>query len=310
MGLKISVIIPTYRREQLLINTITSVLNEINRSGLQEVSELLVVDQTEEHSCEVKRQLENLLQYSPLFHLVYTDIPNLPRARNIGIRQAKGDIIVFLDDDVELLPDFFNACLDAYKNHMCDAVTGKVILKNKGSNILLSEQSSFKKKMKRFLMSFWGNKAFIISSGGLVLSNTISDTEMKVDGGQGCNMTFKRSVFQRIGYFDENYIGNALREETDIFVRMQRQGLSVWYTPSMALNHIMENVGGTRSEQGLTYWEKYFFNQCYFYQKNFKFGLGRIRIMIAFDYLKCRRKFDVGKLLKDSFEKACREINV
>ena len=48
----ISVVIPTYRREQVLIDTIRALNNELVRDV-----EIIVVDQTEKHTSDVQRQL-------------------------------------------------------------------------------------------------------------------------------------------------------------------------------------------------------------------------------------------------------------
>jgi glycosyltransferase involved in cell wall biosynthesis len=41
--------------------------------------------------------------------------PNLPAARNAGICAAKGDIILFVDDDVRIEPDYIAAHVGNYE---------------------------------------------------------------------------------------------------------------------------------------------------------------------------------------------------
>jgi len=48
----------------------------------------------------------------------------LSTARNVGIKHANGDIIVFVDDDVLLCPDWAEKMVEAYKDNAIIGVTG------------------------------------------------------------------------------------------------------------------------------------------------------------------------------------------
>jgi glycosyltransferase involved in cell wall biosynthesis len=53
--------------------------------------------------------------------VIYSDYPKLTNARNIGIRHAKGDLILFCDDDI--IPS--SKMIEVHvKNHNIDAVGG------------------------------------------------------------------------------------------------------------------------------------------------------------------------------------------
>lgn len=287
--MKLTIIIPTYKREHVLCNTINSVLQNIEDSSLSENDvELLIIDQTNEHISEVADFLREISKRDNV-HYILELTPNLPNARNIGIQQSSGDIILFLDDDVDLHSGFLDRLINCYDNSIISSVVGGVTLVNQSDgNILLHNDSWLKKIIRTFFVKTIGHgRAFSISSLGFILSETDCQREGWVDAGRGCNMSFRRVVFDKINLFDTNYRGNALREETDLFYRMKKVGLRVWYCPSMRVNHIMSNTGGCRYEQPVQYWDTYFFNQCYFYLKNFHFSLSRVRLILAFDLLKC-----------------------
>lgn len=94
--MKISVIIPTYNRISSLIETLDSYSMSIEKPF-----EILVIDQSKEN---YKKKLEN--RYKNL-NIKYfrSDIPSGTIARNIGIKNSKGDILLFSDDDIEIEKD-------------------------------------------------------------------------------------------------------------------------------------------------------------------------------------------------------------
>jgi len=305
--MKLTIIIPTYKREHVLCNTINSVLQNIEDSSLSENEvELLIIDQTSEHISEVADFLREISKRNNV-HYILELMPNLPNARNVGIQQSSGDIILFLDDDVDLYNGFLDCLINCYDNSIISSVVGGVTLVNQSDgNILLQNNNWLKKIIRTFFFKTIGHgRAFSISSLGFILSETDSQHEGWVDAGRGCNMSFRRVVFDKVNLFDTSYRGNALREETDLFCRMKKAGLRVWYCPSMRVNHIMSNTGGCRYEQSVQYWYTYFFNQCYFYLKNFHFSLFRVRLILAFDLLKCHHNnIKISNLVDNAYHEA------
>jgi len=50
--------------------------------------------------------------------------------------------------------------------------------------------------------------------------NVDSQDLVRIDGARGCNWACRASAFKQAGGFDENYQGTALREETDLYLRL------------------------------------------------------------------------------------------
>ncbi len=92
--LSVSVVIPTYNRSTLLLRAINSVLPQ-----LHEGDELLVMDDgSTDNTEEALRPLLNRIRYIRLQN------GGPSRARNTAIALARGDLIAFLDDDDEWIP--------------------------------------------------------------------------------------------------------------------------------------------------------------------------------------------------------------
>lgn len=98
----VSVIIPTYRRADMLSRAINSAANQTYKN-----IEILVVDDNEpgdEYSNNVK-QLINMLGYNNVTLVKQEKHINGAAARNAGIKRARGEYIAFLDDDDLWLPE-------------------------------------------------------------------------------------------------------------------------------------------------------------------------------------------------------------
>ena len=93
--MKISVIIPTYNRKKTLARAIQSVIN-------QSLSpfEILIIDDGSNDGTEewVKENFRNI-------KYIYQNNHGVSSARNIGIENAYGDWVAFLDSDDEWLPN-------------------------------------------------------------------------------------------------------------------------------------------------------------------------------------------------------------
>jgi len=238
--MKASVIIATYGRDACLVNTIGSVL-------LQDYPdfELLVVDQSAEHTPEVGIFLRNAGDPRYSYHLIAP--PSLPAARNFGLARSRGEIVIYIDDDVLLNPGFIHAHVKAYeRTQRIAAVGGRVRTPDKTISTHLHALSTD---------GSW--------SGGFNFPD-----EGELDMALGCNMSFRRSALEAIGGFDPSYEGNALWEEGDVCFRLRRQGHQIRFEPRAALDHLLAPAGGCR-EKNL--WDSRFSfqNETLFYIKNF-----------------------------------------
>lgn len=93
----VSVIMPTYKRSDKLLRAIDSVLNQTYKN-----LELLLVNDNEpfdEYTEQLKKRVEKYSDDKRFNLIIQQKHVNGAVARNIGIHQAKGQYIAFLDDD-------------------------------------------------------------------------------------------------------------------------------------------------------------------------------------------------------------------
>ncbi len=175
---------------------------------------------------------------------VRNDPPGLPAARNAGVKAGRGDIVLFLDDDVDVYPGLVEAHRRSYKNPAVGAVAGSLDDPNfPGGD---DAPASFDETTGRLVQNFCGKKS------GLTVSV------------MGANMSFRRAALEGIGLFDENFLRNALFEEVDAAFRVRAAGYVVWYCREAHVKHLRETGGGCRSDSKPVYLYHQFANTAYF----------------------------------------------
>src|SRR5205823_3030448 len=117
---RFSVVIPTMRRESILEATLES-LGSCDPAP----DEVIVIDADAAGSSKpVVTAFDHLAAPAVRYH---NSEPSLTRQRNLGIDDASGDVVVFLDDDVSIEPDLFGRLSEAYRDPDVVGVTGRVI---------------------------------------------------------------------------------------------------------------------------------------------------------------------------------------
>jgi GT2 family glycosyltransferase len=208
----LSVVIPTLGREESLVRTIEGLLAD--EYGQREI---IIIDQTEAHTPETTyffQRIEGLVTH------IRVDYNSLPRARNDGLRKAKGKIVLFVDDDV-IIPKGF--CRAHAENYLADDVSGV-------TGPILKPLENFARELHKG----W-------------------ETAFNVDfvyfppWSPGCNMSYRRDVLLELNGFDENFVGSAIGEDADFGKRMIRAGYRIMYDPAASLIHLNVPGGGCRT---------------------------------------------------------------
>jgi len=119
---RLSVVIPTFRRPELLRAAVTSCLQQ---QGVRpEQMEIVVVDNSLEASA---RATVDALKAAPIaVRYVHEPWPGISHARNAGIAHAAGALLAFLDDDEEADPLWLKSLADCADASKADAVLGPV----------------------------------------------------------------------------------------------------------------------------------------------------------------------------------------
>ncbi len=216
-----SVIVCTHNRSASLHATLQSL------AGLQAPGDLaweaLVVDNgSTDRTAETAAGFRPAL---PILRYLYEPEKGLSRARNAGIRRARGSVLAFLDDDVRVDPRWLQALRDAYRRYPAACVSGRVLLAPE-----LCRPAWWDARFDAPLGKFDRGSSVMLSTqaGGALL-------------GIGANISFRRDVFERHGLFrtDLGRQGSKLLmgEETELCARLRRHGELIVHYPDALVLH-------------------------------------------------------------------------
>jgi len=156
--------------------------------------------------------------------------PGLDWARNRALRDARGAIVAYTDDDVEVDAWWVRALARHFENPVVMCVTGLVAPAERETTAqdLFEEYGGFG---RGFEQRFWTlglqehARPFPLGAGNF---------------GTGCNMAYRKAVFDRIGLFDEALdVGTPTHGggDLDMFYRTLRAGFVLVYEPQALIWH-------------------------------------------------------------------------
>ncbi|MEM3622765.1 MAG: glycosyltransferase family 2 protein [Candidatus Bathyarchaeia archaeon] len=190
--MKVSVVIPTYYRVEELSELFNSLLNETVKPF-----EVIVVDDTPDDTiralCETyKAAFENV--GSELIYIKNSRMRSLTISRNLGVKLARGELIMFLDSDVVLYPDYVEKICHVFMNYPALGVQGWIVPNKDKSKLDFFSQIL----NKLFFLDRSSKNSCKFHEYPSVLTKIINCERLS-----GANMTYKREVFNEFA-FDEN----------------------------------------------------------------------------------------------------------
>ena len=211
--LPISLAMPTYRRDSVLIATIRKLLDLDPKPA-----EILVLDQTEKHQEVVENTLRDWDVAGVIRFIRLTD-PSIPRAMNRGLCEARQDFVLFVDDDIVPEPGLLQNHLHALERTGAALVAGRVVQPwHEGKDFSDYSGFHFASMQARWVGEFMGG-----------------------------NFSVRREIALRLGGFDEQFVSVAYNFEAEFAYRLSRAGHRIFYEPGACVHHLRVSEGGTRS---------------------------------------------------------------
>ena len=209
----ISVVVPTYRRERVLVETLEQVLRV-----LEAADELLVVDQTEVHEPATRESLEQL-HAERAIRWIQQQPPSITAAMNRGLLEARCDVVLFVDDDIVPEVSLLSVHREGHAARSRTIVAGRVIQPwQMGGGYSKPTDSVFAGVEPAWIDEFMGG-----------------------------NFSVRRDDAVDVGGFDENFVQVAYRYEAEFANRFQAAGGRIRFEPLARLHHLHAARGGTRS---------------------------------------------------------------
>ena len=217
MSPKVSIVIPTYNSEKFIDRTIKSVLNQTFQNF-----ELIIVD-----DCSVdntRKMIREFQKQDDRIKLIALEknsgAPAHPK--NVGIKNAKGEYIAFLDHDDEWLPEKLERQIELFKNSL------KKNLGFVGCNIMRIDLDNRKSSLYKISKTKNGlgdilKDCFVFTSSSVVVA---------------------RGIFKDVGFFDENF---KTSDDWDMWIRIIKAGYAFDFVPNFLLRYYVhrDSIGGS-----------------------------------------------------------------
>jgi GT2 family glycosyltransferase len=215
----ISIVIPTINKEDTLIKCIDSIkaANKINNV------EVIIVD---DHSLNQSYAL--LRKKHPDIKLILHDQnEGFGASCNDGIREAKGDIIILLNDDTIVAENWLSEIIKPLTDKRCGISTCKILFmeKKNGKDVIWYAGGFF----SPFLPRISWHRGYRERDLGQYNKGE------KVSFASGCVMAFRKDFIDKVGLFDEKFF--LYFEDVDICVRTLRAGYYIYYNPNTVVWH-------------------------------------------------------------------------
>jgi GT2 family glycosyltransferase len=242
----VSAIVVTFNRDEPLCQTLKCLLSQ--RPAPRE---LIVVDQTREHNKVTQDFLDELIEQRRIEYIWQSE-PNAQRARNTAIKETRGKVLLFLDDDVVMDQDLVGAHWKNYEDSDLAAVCGFYLEPGEGPvNKLPAEMQN-------------------ALTGWLYFPHCYTE-RIECHLFPSCNGSVLREVAIKLGGFDENYTYTLL-DDTDFACRLKALGVKSVHDPESRLIHLKEPAGGKRAREANDYViadSNRWYTWCYFFWTNF-----------------------------------------
>ena len=215
VGSRISVVFPTYGRESVMVESVRAVL-----ALAEPPFELLLIDQTPEHEPETDATLSALVE-GGLVRWIRLATPSITRAMNVGLIESRGEVVLFLDDDI--IPQ--NGLIAAHRAAHDDVTRPERDRMLIAGRVLQPWHLDSSRPVDRMASSLPGF----------------------VEEFMGGNFSVQREAALALGGFDERFIRVAYRFEAEFAHRAHKAGWRFPFAPDATIHHLRAERGGTRS---------------------------------------------------------------
>lgn len=224
---KVSVIIPVYNQYKHTYHCLESL------ARLQDSTtfEVIVVN-----DCSTDNTAEQLQKITGITAHTQAKNGGFIESCNSGANLAKGEYLLFLNNDTEVLPRWLDSLLETFESYSDAGLVGSQLIYPDGR---LQEA---------------GGIVFADASGWNYGRFDAPDHPeyqhvREVSYCSGASIMIKRDLFNQLGQFDQRY-KPAYYEDTDLAFAVRKEGLKVYYQPASKIIHFEGISSGTDLSSG------------------------------------------------------------
>jgi glucosyl-dolichyl phosphate glucuronosyltransferase len=222
----ISVIIPTHNRAGLLGITLTSLTRQT--VSCQDFEVIVVDNGSTDNTKEVVNSFCSSLL--PNLRYVQEPIPGLHAGRHCGLRESKGSVLTFADDDIEAYPTWLEGIRESFSDEQVALVGGKC-------------EPHYESQLPEWIENLWINVEegrYLVYFSLLDFGNTTKAIEPYYVF--GCNFSIRKDVLLKVKGFHPDGMPQDLLKyrgdgETFVAEQVQKLGLKTIYNPKASVKH-------------------------------------------------------------------------
>ncbi|MBT9150947.1 MAG: Poly-beta-1,6-N-acetyl-D-glucosamine synthase [candidate division WS2 bacterium] len=225
----ISIVIPTKNNGDILERCLSSI-EELDYP--EDVVETIIVDgHSTDNTIEIAKKFGCMI--------VWEDVGTRGGACNVGVRNAKGEFIVFTDADCVVPKDWLKNLIKHFNSEDVACVGGP--------NITPEDDTEFAKCVGTVL-------SFLSKPGSRYGLNV--DRVFETFHNPGCNVAYRKNAIEEAGWFNEKLI---TCEDEELDYRILKKGYRILYTPDAKVYHYRRPT-----------WKR-------FYKQAYKYAVGRMQ---------------------------------
>lgn len=210
----ISIVIPIFNKSKTITECLQSIYQQdMSHMDLQ-IEVIVVMDRC---SKETENTISDFIRHHSNLRFVSSYKPGVNAAKNMGIYQARGDILLFLDDDC-VLPD--SKWLLRLKEKLSEYPQACVL----GGGYVLRDEKNLSNLCEAALINLYIEKN--IQQGHLTRALL------------GGNAVYRRKVFTDIGCFDDHMLYGG--DETECNHRLLMHGEHLFYFGDISVYHLFD----------------------------------------------------------------------
>jgi len=252
--IKFSVIIPNYDGASFLTDCLNSLTKAITNCPESNFEIIFVDNGSKDNSCQI---FTDFFKKNKFLNLTFA-ICNLrsnhgfASAVNLGIKKAKHEWVVLLNNDLTLKPNWFQLISQNIKDNKDKKVATFF------GTVLTKDGTKFESQGLDF---FYSGKCQNVSNGQKFSPSTISTIDnlsstIYVWGSSAALVVYNKKIITKIGLFDQDFF--AYEEDVDLALRLHNLGFKTIYNPQALSFHLgggtSNNMKNIRSRLSFRNW--------------------------------------------------------
>ena len=198
----ISVIIPSYNSEKTIEKNLDALLNQT----YQDEYEIILVDSSNDRTPAIVNE-----KFSEIKFIHFNTKTDPGTARNAGVEESKGELILFIDSDCIAAPDWIEKLVSKHKNNNYAAIGGSVMNGNDPKSSIA--WAGYFAEFREFIPERPPSEVAHIPT---------------------CNISYKTSIFKTSNGFNPNYYP---QEDLEFNYRLINSGQKILFYPQATVFH-------------------------------------------------------------------------